>query len=92
MERQPHIHCPHCAWEPRADSRWCCTSREPGSGCGTLWNTFWTAGCCPGCGHYWEMTQCLSCRRASPHTQWYHFPPPDEGHVGDREQALETVG
>lgn len=92
MERQPHIHCPHCAWEPRADSRWCCTSREPGSGCGTSWNTFWTAGCCPGCGHYWEMTQCLSCRQASPHTQWYHFPPPDEGHVGEREQALETAG
>jgi hypothetical protein len=92
MERQPHIHCPHCAWEPRADSRWRCTSREPGSGCGTSWNTFWTAGCCPGCGHYWEMTQCLSCRRASPHTQWYHFPPPDEGHVGEREQALEAVG
>jgi hypothetical protein len=37
------------------------------------------------------MTQCLSCRRASPHTQWYHFPPPDEGHVGEREQSLETV-
>jgi hypothetical protein len=90
-ERQPHIHCPLCAWEPRPDSRWKCTAREPGSGCGMVWNTFWTAGCCPGCGHYWAMTQCLSCRQVSPHEQWYHFPPPEKGETRETKEALETA-
>ncbi|HEX7731223.1 MAG TPA: hypothetical protein VF415_01150 [Rhodanobacter sp.] len=92
MERHPHIHCPRCAWEPRPDSRWRCAAGEPGSGCGTVWNTFWTAGCCPGCGHYWAMTQCLSCRQASPHEAWYHFPPPEGGEAQETKEALETTG
>ena len=78
MERQPHIYCPLCQWEPNGNSLWYCAPSEPGAGCRTRWNTFWTAGCCPGCGHFWAMTQCLSCKKKSPHEAWYHFPDDDE--------------
>lgn len=89
-QRQARIQCPLCAWQPRADSRWRCTPGEPGSGCGTVWHTFWTAGCCPGCGHYWTMTQCLACKRASPHERWYHFPPPEDAGERATDKALEV--
>jgi hypothetical protein len=78
MSREPHIHCPRCTWEPKPESRWTCAPGEPGSGCITSWHTFWTGGCCPGCGHYWMMTACHSCKKSSPHETWYHFPPPDK--------------
>jgi hypothetical protein len=90
MEPQPHIHCPSCRWKPQAGSRWRCTPSEPGAGCGALWNTFWTAGCCPGCGHFWARTQCLACKQSSPHEAWYHYPPKDEVD-GCRDRALERV-
>ncbi|WP_329741509.1 hypothetical protein [Dyella sp. A6] len=91
MQPQAHIYCPHCRWEPRVDSRWLCTASEPGAGCGTRWNTFWTAGCCPGCGHYWTRTQCLACKQSSPHEAWYHYPSNDTpGYARSRE--LETTG
>lgn len=66
MNQEAHIHCPLCDWEPKAESRWVCAPGEPGSGCRTVWNTFWTAGCCPGCRHFWSKTKCLSCKRSSP--------------------------
>jgi hypothetical protein len=63
------IYCPKCAWRPQPEDRWSC---EPS--CGTVWNTFWTRGLCPGCRKQWADTQCLACRQFSPHQQWYHLP------------------
>lgn len=64
------IYCPQCAWRPRPEDRWTCTAQ-----CGTVWNTFWTRGLCPGCAHQWRITQCLACHAHSPHRDWYHLPP-----------------
>jgi hypothetical protein len=75
--KEPEIRCPKCAWKPTAESRWSCTSD-----CGTQWNTFWTAGVCPGCSKQWYETQCLACHKRSPHKDWYHFP-------DDEDQTLE---
>jgi hypothetical protein len=55
------IRCPLCGWSPRKDDRWSCT-------CGHSWNTFDTGGVCPECLHQWASTQCLSCKRCSPHS------------------------
>jgi hypothetical protein len=69
MDREYEIFCPHCSWRPAAEDRWQCSP-----GCGTVWNTFWTRGLCPGCATQWQDTQCLACRRISPHRKWYHLP------------------
>jgi hypothetical protein len=53
--------------------------------CGTVWNTFWTAGVCPGCNYHWQKTQCLACGEISPHEDWYHYPPDP----GKAERARE---
>jgi hypothetical protein len=66
------IHCPKCRWIPGEADRWQCTIDD----CGTVWNTFWTGGVCPGCGHAWRNTECLACCKFSPHAQWYHDPSP----------------
>lgn len=60
----PRIRCPLCGWTPRPDDRWSCT-------CGHSWNTFDTGGVCPECLYQWTTTQCLSCHRWSPHSDWY---------------------
>ena len=60
----PRIRCPLCDWSPRKEDRWCCE-------CGHEWNTFDTGGVCPACLHQWTETQCLSCSRWSPHSDWY---------------------
>jgi hypothetical protein len=60
----PRIRCPLCRWSPRKEDHWSCT-------CGHQWNTFDTGGVCPACLHQWIDTQCLSCRRWSPHSDWY---------------------
>jgi len=69
------IRCPQCGWRPDGSSRWCCEagdSPEPFfRGCGTVWNTFATRGCCPGCSHEWLWTSCLRCEGWSPHEDWY---------------------
>jgi len=62
----PRIRCPKCGWTPRREDRWMCT-------CGHSWNTFDTGGVCPGCLHQWKETQCLSCGRWSPHSDWYEY-------------------
>lgn len=69
MADKMHIRCPQCGWRPGPDARWTC---EPG--CGTVWNTFWTRGLCPGCSRQWGETQCPSCHGLSPHRKWYHSP------------------
>lgn len=74
--KEPLIHCPQCRWRPRAEDRWACLPA-----CGTIWNTFWTGGVCPGCGCEWKQTQCLSCLKFSAHAAWYHMP--------DEDPALE---
>ena len=89
MERQPHIQCPLCSWERHANARWACAPGEPGSACGTRWNTVRTAGCCPGCGHFWAKPQCLACKQSSPHEGRYHYPPGD-GPVERVEEVLEV--
>ena len=68
-DRKSEIHCPACDYRPRPEDRWECLPR-----CGTLWNTFWTGGVCPGCGVRWPTTQCPACSKVSPHAAWYHDP------------------
>jgi len=75
------IYCPKCAWRPQPEDRWSC---EPS--CGTVWNTFWTRGLCPGCRKQWADTQCLACRQFSPHKQWYHPP----GRAGGARRRATT--
>jgi hypothetical protein len=69
------IRCLLCSWRPSASSRWYCNcvgTPEPWfEGCGAVWNTFSTAGRCPGCGHQWQWTSCLRCGGASLHRDWY---------------------
>ncbi len=69
------IRCPLCRWHPNASSRWVCSyCPDPENfhgGCHAVWNTFETRGLCPGCGHQWRWTACLSCHRWSPHEDWY---------------------
>ena len=60
------IRCPRCGWEPARHDRWFC---DPGCHC--RWNTFDTAGICPGCTKEWDQTACLSCHQWSPHADWY---------------------
>ena len=80
--KNPEIYCPRCEWRPKPESRWACTPN-----CGTVWNTFWTGGICPGCAHAWKWTDCLACGVASLHRDWYHFP--DEADPADA-QAEDT--
>jgi hypothetical protein len=72
------IRCPHCAWRPSSDDRWCCLSNggpePPFQSCGTAWNTFSTKGRCPGCSHQWEWTLCLRCLGWARHADWYERP------------------
>jgi hypothetical protein len=58
--------------------------------CGTLWNTFWTRGLCPGCRKQWGITQCLACKAFSPHRRWYHTPAPDKARRR-RRREVDTV-
>lgn len=83
MKGEAEIYCPRCAWHPSAEDRWQCRP-----GCDTVWNTFWTRGLCPGCGHQWQQTACLSCHKMSPHEAWYHYPDA-ESQENDREKVLE---
>jgi hypothetical protein len=78
------IYCPKCGWKPAPEDRWSC---EPQ--CGTVWNTFWTRGMCPGCSKQWSDTQCLACHQFSPHRQWYHAP---EDERSRRRPKETTVG
>ncbi|HET7539112.1 MAG TPA: hypothetical protein VFK05_04550 [Polyangiaceae bacterium] len=57
-------HCPHCQWVPIASDIWSCS-------CGHRFHTFETQGRCPDCDKLWETTVCLSCKRPSPHADWY---------------------
>ncbi len=69
MDREMHIACPQCGWEPDGGAYWSCH-------CGHRWNTFETAGRCPQCGQHWKDTQCVphkgGCWAWSPHIDWYH--------------------
>ena len=69
------IRCPECEWQPNPSSLWyCADSAYPErffGGCATAWNTFDTRGKCPGCGHLWRWTVCLSCGIWSLHEHWY---------------------
>jgi hypothetical protein len=88
-KREAEIYCPLCAWRPTATDRWICHPE-----CGTVWNTFWTRGLCPGCGHQWRETACLRCQRMSPHEYWYHYPDGRQQSADDAEVKqgkLETA-
>lgn len=69
------VRCPLCDWRPDAASRWVCSDCDHPEyfydSCGASWNTFDTAGQCPGCGHLWRWTMCLACGLWSPHAEWY---------------------
>ncbi len=86
MRREPEIYCPKCEYRPKSEDRWVCMP-----GCGMAWNTFWTAGLCPGCGFKWLETQCLACYAISPHRDWYHYPDGELMSGADRIDAPETV-
>jgi hypothetical protein len=58
------IKCPKCSWYPSEQDLWMCD-------CNTVWNTFETAGECPGCKNVWTETQCLECHKWSAHIDWY---------------------
>jgi hypothetical protein len=77
------IHCPKCEWRPGPQDRWVCTPS-----CGTVWNTFWTRGVCPGCGVKWPITQCLECGQYSRHEDWYHEPPEADADAPRVDEAL----
>jgi hypothetical protein len=83
MKDEAEIYCPSCTWRPVAEDRWQCLPE-----CGTVWNTFWTRGMCPGCGHLWLQTQCFSCHAVSPHEAWYHYP--DDPAEQDRTEDPEV--
>ena len=76
------IYCPGCKYRPHHEDRWACTPT-----CGTSWNTFWTRGVCPGCGHKWQVTECPACKANSPHEAWYHYPSQRESERRDEEHA-----
>ena len=63
------VRCPKCRWKPQAHDRWMCH-------CLHAWNTFDTRGKCPGCGHQWNQTMCLSCFKWSEHEAWYESQDP----------------
>ena len=75
--RAEKIRCPRCQWVPSPASAWTCIlgpdvgPEPPFSWCGTSWNTFDTAGRCPGCQHQWTWTSCLRCHEWSLHMDWY---------------------
>lgn len=83
---EPEIHCPCCAWRPGGADLWECTR----NGCGTQWNTFWTRGVCPGCGHQWSNTACLRCEEFSPHLSWYHYPDPQESEAPEQTRIVQA--
>jgi hypothetical protein len=85
MSGSPEIYCPHCTWRPGPLDKWACVPA-----CGTDFNTFWTGGVCPGCGHHWQMTQCLSCQKYSPHKAWYHYKQGSEGEEKTRSPEREV--
>jgi hypothetical protein len=89
MKGEAEIHCPRCSWRPGPADRWQCSP-----GCGTVWNTFWTRGLCPGCGHQWLETVCLRCHQWSPHEHWYHYPDGQDESADDEKverEELETT-
>jgi hypothetical protein len=62
-------------------------------GCHTVWNTFETHGCCPGCSKRWKVTQCLVCLARSLHEHWYHDEAWDaDEEVDSVEREEELVG
>ena len=69
------IRCPMCRWQPDSSSRWFCADCDFPEyfygGCGACWNTFETAGKCPGCDHRWRWTSCLRCGGWAKHADWY---------------------
>ena len=76
------ICCPKCDWQPDGHAYWQCH-------CGTIWNTFETAGRCPSCHFQHESTACVpfagGCNAVSPHLDWY------EGLDGIIEELIEEV-
>ena len=83
MASEPVIRCPSCEVRPKAEDRWQCTPS-----CGTVWNTFWTRGVCPGCGVKWPKTQCLACDVFSPHEAWYRYREPEESAAREADTTL----
>jgi hypothetical protein len=86
VKREAEIYCPKCSWCPSATDRWVCNPS-----CGTVWNTFWTRGLCPGCGHQWQDTACLRCRKWSPHESWYHYPDGQDESTDEQEIEREEI-
>ena len=59
------IACPKCDWEPDGKPYWQCDH------CQTAFDTFETTAICPQCRKQFRDTQCIACRKFSPHLDWY---------------------
>ncbi len=62
--RHQNYRCPSCQAHPLEGSFWNCGK------CGITFDTFETAGVCPGCGLGYDTTTCPECRRGAPLAQW----------------------
>jgi hypothetical protein len=83
MQDKAEIYCPVCESHPGPEDRWECVPS-----CGTVWNTFWIRGVCPGCTSKLPKTQCLKCGEVSAHEAWYHYLPEQER---DSSSALNVT-
>jgi hypothetical protein len=86
VQAEPEIFCPACGYRPGHEDRWNCVPS-----CGTVWNTFWTRGVCPGCSVKWPKTQCPSCAEYSLHEAWYHYPSPADAEREDERLPAEDM-
>ncbi|MAT40349.1 MAG: hypothetical protein CL946_12175 [Ectothiorhodospiraceae bacterium] len=73
------ILCPKCHWQPDGGAYWECE-------CTNVWDTFSSFGKCPKCGKIHRYTQCIACKRTSPHHDWYVDPPVKLPSVSDAQE------
>lgn len=71
MPRHTGVACPSCKTAPLKGAMWRCAR------CNTRFDTFAENGVCPGCGAFYDDTQCLECGARRPMREWVRQPPVD---------------